>query len=297
MSQRYCIAVNNKIIQFTEEENNLITSNEGGNMWNAFYNACKREFIYFNDINKDYLKKNGVEHIKNVLTNDEVIQFKQIWEKNFSPLYISRNNQETQVIEENDPQKYSVKSFLINGNSVSFVMGIISKILTLSLTKKIEAFYDSHFSINHILFSEALPDSQPLTSFRWHCDGGPDTQLHIMVYLDSYEETEGRTEFLNYNDTQKAIKKGYDLSNPDVRTTRITDFLPTAKIISPKPAAGDILIFNATRKSRKVMTLIIQPDFLPWAHSIAPENLFTSPVGRYLLKVNPFFPYYKVVDV
>ncbi len=299
--ETYSIELDGKPIQFSNEEIEIISSQESKQGWDVFYSACKREFSYVVDIEPDYLKKNGVEYVPDVLKRKDIGALKIAWETSFKPLYIERNNEEMNVMKQKNDRTYSVRNFAVDPAKVPLIIKTISQVLTLSLTKKIEAYYGSHFSINHVLFSEAFPDPEPLTSFRWHSDGGPASQLHIMVYLDSYEDTGSKTEFLSYDDTQKIKLAGYNSENHAGRTTNIKEYLNSVEIISPEPKAGDILIFNATqilhkgvhptRKSRKVMTLVIQPDFKPWPKLLDPSEIFSAGLGRVLSYTNPFFRY------
>lgn len=305
--QSYSIQVDGKPVQFSAEEIQIISNGEGKEIWDVFYSACKREFNYVVDGEPDYLKKNGIEYIPNVLKKKDISALKIAWATGFKPFYIERNNEKLNILKNKTENAYSVRNFSVPSEKINLTRRVISQVLTLSLTKKIEAFYESHFSINHVLFSEAFPDPEPLTSFRWHSDGGPASQLHIMVYLDGYEETGGRTEFLSYQDTQSIRMAGYDSEHHANRTTDIKKILPNVDIISPEPRAGDILIFNATqvlhqgihptRKTRKVMTLVIQPDLKPWPKSLSLSEIFSVPLGRFLLSTNPFFPYFVPVTI
>ncbi|WP_232302770.1 hypothetical protein, partial [Elstera litoralis] len=68
--------------------------------------------------------------------------------------------------------------------SFGLVNRIIASVMNEHTTEIIRDYFEAHFSISCAIFSEAFPDADPITSFRWHKDYGPSCQTHIMVYLD-----------------------------------------------------------------------------------------------------------------
>lgn len=301
------VSVNGQPIAFSEEEIQKLNTRDSVEVWNVFHAACKRFYKYNSKKNKNTLKKEGVDHIKSLLKPKDVKDFKKIWEENLQPVYMDRNENSGITVGADSNKKYSVVNYQITPESIGFVTGIIPKILNNKITAYLEDYFESHFSISLILFAEAFPDPEPITSFRWHRDVGPLSQTHIMVYLDGAEETGGRTDFINYADSQKLEEAGYTPGKPKDRRLSIKDISDEIEIISPKPEAGDALIFNATRifhcgvhpirHTRKVMFLILRPDFRHWAEASATEPVFGFPTGRDIELVNPFIPYFRTVEL
>lgn len=298
------ISVNEEIINFTSQEISDMETNESWKVWAVYYEACKRHYKENIQLPKDDLSEKGVMHFENILSAEDVLELKTQWEQDFKILKLARNEKGIEPVVTKKNKEYSVQTYTIKPQNVPTISKIIGKTLNYKVTKSLENYFQSYFSIHHALFSEASPDPEPITSFRWHRDGGPQTQTHVMIYLDDAEETGGRTEFLSYQDTDKAIDAGY---HPIIteRVRDITEICPDLTVIRPKPKAGDILIFNAsrvyhcgihpTKKTRKVMTLVLQPDFLPWHQVSGITGIFSHPVGTDLRAHDPFTRYYKLI--
>lgn len=292
----------NQIVTFRPDEIEDISSRSCEKVWNVFTNTSKRFYSKNNNFGKNDLKTQGFELIKGALSKEDVLALKKEWAENFTPWKIARDSEALHLAKE-EKDAYSVVNYHVTAQSLQLISDIIIKILRPDITAKIEDYLESHFAINHVLFAEAFPDAEPITSFRWHYDVGPSSQTHIMLYLDDADETGGRTEFLNYDDSQKIRDSGYNPTVASDRLLDITDIDPTVEAAKPFPKAGDMIIFNATKiyhcgihptkKSRKVVFIILHSDFAPWIETAHERNIFSYPVGRFIYNENPFFTYLK----
>lgn len=303
MSDSWILEINGAEVPLNEEEVGILNSLDNQKCWDLFDLISKRYYPGPKDNSPNTLAEIGFQHLKNILSAEEVHQLKSEWEEKFQPIQIVRDSEKNEVLSGTDKQAYSVTAYAMHPESVSLVSNVIIKVLNSDFTQYLEQYFQSYFSISHVLFTEALPDNEPITSFRWHMDVGPNQQTHVMIYLDGTEETGGRTEFLNYKDSRKVDEAGYKSNQLKDRKMDIFDIISNANIVAPEPEAGDILVFNATRvyhkgihpnrKSRKVMFLILKPDARPWYQTVSEEPIFGDPCGRDLYSLNPFYPYFK----
>lgn len=310
MTTQYMIAYDHAEIDFTDEEFSKIESNDFLGMWNVFHKKVqlqfKRENIDFEQKTND-LKNNGIMHIENHLKIEEILNFKEKWGEIFSRIRMLRNADSPILLgdDEFSENEYSVVNHSAKDEHHETVISFLKKIINDDITKIVNDYFESNFSICYAIFSETFPDPNPITSFRWHKDYGPDCQTHMMIYLDDAAETGGRTEFLNYDDSRRIDATGHDPNNFQGRVENILEILDDVNVISPQPKIGDIVIFNATRvyhsgihpinKSRKAIILALQPDFLPWDKSVNRTLFLKYPMGRNISQENPFHPYYLAV--
>ena len=92
---------------------------------------------------------------------------------------------------------------------------------------------------------EDLDDSQ--VSFKWHCDGGPEKHLKILVYLNSSEESGGDTMLMGRRTTFLLKKLGYLYRSINKRTSDLSELCKLYNIPHNPVAAnckeGEALIF------------------------------------------------------
>lgn len=311
MTTQYMIAYGGAEIDFTDEEFSKIESNDVLGIWSVFHKKTQDQFrkenINFQPKENDLIK-NGIIHINSVLSPKDISKLKQDWNKNLSPVRMLRETDRVVIVDDNEHRDnhYSVVNHSVKDEYHNNIFRILEKAINENVTKIMTDYFHSNFSICCAIFSEAFPDSDPITSFRWHKDYGPDCQTHMMIYLDDAAETGGRTDFINYNDSRRIDETGYDPNNFKGRVKNIKEILDDVNIISPQPKAGDALIFNATRiyhlgvhpkqNSRKVIILVFQPDFLPWQKSVNRFLFLKNPMGRNMSQENPFHPYFLAVS-
>jgi ectoine hydroxylase-related dioxygenase (phytanoyl-CoA dioxygenase family) len=303
MPKAYVVSVRGETIYFSQDEIEALNSLDVSRVWSVFQNLCKKKYPFPIRNTDNELKKNGIEHLKSVISRDSIEKLKREWENFFVPIIFERNSTNNILAKDNNSQEYSVRNYVINERSLAIVQEIIRNLFSEIIVQKLENYLESFFSISHIMFSETFPDPDPITSFRWHCDFGPVSQTHIMLYLDDAEITGGKTEFINYEDSKKIIETGQGFLPMADRQLSIKNMYSDANVISPNPKAGDILIFNATQvyhcgihptsRSRKILTIVLQSSLVPWKEALSHHNILAFPGGRSLIDENPFFPYYK----
>lgn len=309
MTIQYMIAYDGAEIDFTDDEFSKIENNDFLGMWAVFHKKTQYQFRKENENfepKMNDLKKNGVIYIKNSLNLKELLNFREAWGEKLSKIRISKNADAPVLLDdESNENEYSVRNHSVKEEYHDEVYAFLDKVINDDITKIINDYFESNFSICYAIFSEAFPDLDPITSFRWHKDYGPECQTHMMIYLDDAAETGGRTEFINYDDSRRIDATGYDPNNLKDRVKNIQEILNDINVISPQPKIGDIVIFNATRiyhsgihptnKSRKAIILALQPDFLPWKKSVNRILFLKHPMGRNISQENPFHPYYLAV--
>lgn len=311
MTTQYMIAYGGAEIDFTDEEFSKIENNDFLGIWSVFHKKTQDQFrkenINFQPKENDLIK-NGIIHINSVLTPEDISKIKQDWSKNFSPIRMLRDTDTPVIVNDNERRDnhYSVVNHSARDEYHNDICQFLEKAINENVKDIVDSYFESNFSICYAIFSEAFPDLEPITSFRWHKDYGPDCQTHMMIYLDDAAETGGRTEFINYSDSRLIDETGYDPNNFKNRVKNIKEILGSVNIISPQPKAGDAIIFNATRvyhsgvhpknNSRKAIILALQPDFLPWQKSVNRLLFLKYPMGRNISQENPFHPYYLAVS-
>lgn len=183
------------------------------------------------------------------------------------------------------------------------VIEALPKVLDDERTAMLERYYGCHFRIDHLRIYRTFPAPEAVVSFRWHRDGAPMAQVHIMVYLTDSGNKSGSTSFLDLEQTRLAAEAGYHY--PDVaRRTRDVNkvFAGTRhepKVNQPKVRAGDAIVFAAPRVLhqgnlpatgfRDVLLLVLLPSLEPWRQDIAggTDRLFVHDSKGTLL-TNPF---------
>lgn len=303
MPKAYVVSVKGETVYFSQDEIEALNSLDASRVWSVFQDLCKKKYPFSIKNTDNELKKNGIEHLKLVISKENIEKLKNEWENFFVPIIFQRDQTNNVLAQDGKHQEYSVRNYTIPEHSLEIVQEIVGSIFSQLIVQKLENYLESFFSISHIIFSETFPDPHPITSFRWHCDFGPMSQTHIMLYLDDAEITGGKTEFINYEDSKKIIETGQGFLPMADRQLSIKNMCSEANVISPNPKAGDILIFNAsqvyhcgihpTSRSRKVLTIVLQSSLVPWQEALSHHNILAFPGGRSLIDENPFFPYYK----
>ncbi|MEW6989350.1 GSCFA domain-containing protein [Colwelliaceae bacterium 6441] len=134
---------------------------------------------------------------------------------------------------------------------------LMNKLLPLILNEETDKLFCSYFESEYSLlcynFCESDPNEEtPPYSNSWHCDGGPEKMLKILVYLNGYDEHHGNTKFMDIKATNKLKKAGFIFG--DI-TKRAQDIHPLClrENITPEISmyenidAGDGLLFNQNK--------------------------------------------------
>lgn len=301
--------VNDKPLQFTPKEAHIMSvDGRLDNVWDVFEAQARkvyRQAIKKQKIQPNQLSETGLAHLPSAIPSPLIEEMRQAINSDLTFVDIARTEtSDSNVMSSNDI--YTVRPIKISNQAQDVTMKIVDTLFTVDFVSFLENYFRSYFSINHVLYSRALPDPNPIVSFRWHRDFGPKSQTHIMVYLDSTQETGGRTAFLNYEDSKKVEKIGYEgISALDKRSVSLDERYSGVEIISPEVNAGDALIFNATRilhkgihpdiKYRDVLFFILQADLVPYRERLSKETLFSHPSGWNLYSGYPFQPYVRIV--
>ncbi len=306
MARSLIIALNGAPISFAPEQIEKLSTYEADLVWSVFDEVAHSVYEKKESISNNDLKVNGYKLINKALLPSDVAELKRVWNEKFQPISIERSEDTLNILTDKIKEEYSVKMFSVPNDSKDYIKIILKKIFSEDNVKILEDYFGSYFSINHVLFSLASPDGNPITSFRWHKDSGPKKQTHIMVFLSSSYETGGRIEFINYEDSSKIQDDDYWNLGPEGRLHSIQDLVPDASIYAPMPVEGDAIVFNATniyhcgkhptQGVRYVMNIIMQPDLLPWNEVLETSDILKHPAGFYLKKHNPFYPYFIEVN-
>lgn len=162
-------------------------------------------------------------------------------------------------------------------------VGIFEEILTPEVDTQIVSFFQSEYAIMWYKFDRKDTSAEQNISFRWHCDGGPQPHLKILVYLNDHREHGGTTLFLDRETTRQFAEVGYLFGEVSYRQS---DLAPLArKYAIPyhemdfRPKAGEGLIFAPSQtlhkgmaplpgKIRNLFILCLIPFPHPWRNAL-----------------------------
>ena len=130
-------------------------------------------------------------------------------------------------------------------------------------------------------------DSVAHVSYKWHCDGGPEKHLKIIVYLNSMSEHNGATLLADIETTRNLKEAGYIFNDPGFRQADLTAL--TQEFNLPHNTeffelnSGDAIIFNPydlahrgqapnAGTPRYVLTLCLVQSPMCWKECI--ENIY-----------------------
>jgi len=142
----------------------------------------------------------------------------------------------------------------------------------------ITGYFGSEYYALWFAFNRNDPADPPGPSFLWHCDGGPNVHLKILIYFSGTEEHGGNTEFLDPVTTARFKQVGYPFSQIQ---DRLADLEPMAREHAIpyrpfrfRPKAGAAVLFNPmqmlhhgiqpTRGIRYVMQVCLIPAEHGW---------------------------------
>ncbi|MFT4925183.1 MAG: hypothetical protein ACI8WB_001273 [Phenylobacterium sp.] len=174
---------------------------------------------------------------------------------------------------------------------------VINSLLPMILNKEVDSqlcsYFGSEYSLLCYNFCESDPNEVvPPYSNSWHCDGGPQKMLKILLYLNGYEEHQGNTKFMDQASSNKLKKAGFIFG--DIKK-RALDIGPLCREQGIEPqvtmyedvAAGDGLLFNPTllghiRKkpglaSRHMLQLVFIQS--PYHWQFTKDNVLPIPKG------------------
>ncbi len=180
----------------------------------------------------------------------------------------------------------------------------LKKIFRPDLVGALEAYYGSHFRIDHASVLRTHPVDEAKISFLWHRDFVPMTQVHVMVYLTPGGNGGGETHFLDIERTRQAAIAGYHYPSIANRIDDIGKILKkkgaARNVVRPKLKAGDAVVFGSprvlhrgllpTKRHRDTIIFILLPSAVPWHYEIedfGTDHLFVTR-ERDTLNTNPF---------
>jgi len=95
------------------------------------------------------------------------------------------------------------------------VEGILNAIFSPSVHAMVNRYFLTEFAVIFfgLLHTKPLTEQEdpntPSVSFGWHCDGGPMKHLKMLIYLNSNNEHDGATDYLDSSATALFKKVGY----------------------------------------------------------------------------------------
>jgi hypothetical protein len=177
----------------------------------------------------------------------------------------------------------------LNGmNDFEKIDGFLDNIFNEAMTKKIENYFSSHFSIFWYNFQRL--DTTQIgndVSSKWHCDAGPSKHLKLIVYLNGVDKQDSRTEFLSLETTEALKSVGYIYCDMGQRIDDLSAL--TARLKSAYSPfsfdlnAGDAVLFNPQKvahrgkhpsvgKKRYAIHFCIVPSPFSWRESLRQLN-------------------------
>lgn len=159
-----------------------------------------------------------------------------------------------------------------------FIYDITSNILTGEVDRVITNYFRSEYFVFWSTFARTLPREEAGTSYKWHRDAGPTRHIKIIVYLNSPEEHDGKTEAIKSSVTERIDVEGYGYVPVDQRTDDLRPYFKSADIpyetTLPEVEPGLGLVINPvnvlhrgvhpTFGQRYAMTLCILPSPINW---------------------------------
>lgn len=120
-------------------------------------------------------------------------------------------------------------------------------------------------------------------SYKWHCDGGPEMHLKLIVYLDGPEAHDGATDLVTATASQRLRDLGYGWLPNHLRLTDLTELasdhgLAPLPIHRVSPPSGSGILFNPSRLvhrgvaptwgRRRTITVGFVPFPVPWPQAL-----------------------------
>ena len=141
----------------------------------------------------------------------------------------------------------------------SVLSTILPLVITTDIDRELISYFQSEYCVLWWSIYKVENDTEEKGYFtKWHCDSGPQKHLKVIVYLNSYEEHESYTGFLNKSTTDQLKDIGYIYNNINNRVLDLSELCKHYKIdFSPvfgKANAGDCLIFNPAQIAHKAFS-------------------------------------------
>lgn len=159
-----------------------------------------------------------------------------------------------------------------------YLFWVLEQVLNPEVEHRAYHYFKSEFCVHWYMYTRAYPYPKPDESFLWHRDGGPESFVNLMVYLNGTDEHGGGTQFIDKINTKKIAEAGYSYPAVANRLRDISEF--AAKIdIDYKPVAssvepGEGFMFQPTqvlhcgllptKGPRYVMFINLLPSSCPW---------------------------------
>lgn len=133
---------------------------------------------------------------------------------------------------------------------------IIPQVLTEELDREIMSYFNSEYSIFWWSIYKVENSLEKKGYFtKWHCDGGPQKHLKVIIYLNGHDEHGSDTGFVDESTTNKLKDVGYIFNKLNNRALDLTELCQHFEIdFSPefsKPNKGDCLVFNPAQLAHK----------------------------------------------
>ncbi len=145
------------------------------------------------------------------------------------------------------------------GNNLSVLKSALPHVLTEQLDQTLISYFNSEYMI--LWYTLQIQDKgtdkveQDLSS-RWHCDGGPNEHLKLIIYLNDSEEHGYATPYYSHKQTNKLKEAGYILGDLAARKADISDLLEHLEVPGDPTkhnlTAGDAILFNPNQVAHKV---------------------------------------------
>ena len=196
-------------------------------------------------------KHHEIEHKYKALHN-KAIDSSDINKKLKNKKYISYHNGLDERTIKNIKNKYKDNLGPITDTNI---YAIIKQILNESVDETIKEFFNSNYAILFYSLRKIDSESNSNPSTKWHCDNSPPQSLMIMCYLESDEQHESSTLFLEKESTDKLKEIGYIYNNIEHRKEDLSEIFEAYNIDNKihrhsfKP--GETIVFSATDIAHK----------------------------------------------
>lgn len=187
------------------------------------------------------------------------------------------------------------------------VEGILNAVFSPAVHAMINRYFLTEFAVIFcgLILTKPLDEQddpdKPSVSFGWHCDGGPMKHLKMLIYLNSKQEHDGATDYLDSFVTSLFKKVGYVFCPIHMRLQDLSGLAAQHGIpyepLRLRPDCGEGITFEPagvlhkgvypTRGMRCLIQLGLIPWPTPWQHFFAQNyDLLVRNTGSGFPKLN-----------
>ena len=167
-----------------------------------------------------------------------------------------------------------------------FMLTLLPRLMTPEIESQLCSYFKSEFTLLWFSYLETATHTDKerrAYSSYWHCDGGPERHLKMLIYLNDYDSHGGNTKFLCKSTTDRLKDAGYIFGDNELRSDDLGPLcrdrdVPYEPIMYDDIKAGDALLFNPNQLAhigkipdkahRHVLQLCFIPSPFSWQDTV-----------------------------